>query len=191
MPTTKPSLGGRSSGPSPNQGSRRTRRRRQETEGLLDELDYDILALIQEDGGLSDAELARRVDLSPSGLKKRRQRLEREGLIERRVALLNRKALGIEFLCFVEVSLAHHEPDAYRQFLDRIQALPEVLECHFVTGQQDYLLKVVARDNQDLQRLLTTLTKCPAVDRVLTSVVLREIKHTTSLPLRRPGADSR
>ena len=155
---------------------------------LLDNKDYTILELLQEDGSRSDAELARRVDLSTSGLKKRRLRLEREGIIERKVTLVDRNALGLALQCFVQVSLVHHRQDADREFRAAIQNLDEVMECHFLTGQQDYLLKVVVRNYQDLERLLKDLT-CASVDRLLTSIVLNEVKRTTSLPLQLARAE--
>ncbi len=155
---------------------------------LLDNKDYTILELLQEDGSRSDAELARRVDLSTSGLKKRRLRLEREGIIERKVTLVDRNALGLALQCFVQVSLAHHRQDADREFRAAIQNLDEVMECHFLTGQQDYLLKVVVRNYRDLERLLKDLT-CASVDRLLTSIVLNEVKRTTSLPLQLARAE--
>ena len=149
---------------------------------LLDDKDYTILELLQEDGRRSDAELARRVDLSTSGLKKRRLRLERDGVIERKVTIVDRNSLGLALQCFVQVSLVHHRQNADRQFREVGQNLDEVMECHFLTGQQDYLLKVVVRDYQDLERILKVLT-CAAVDRLLTSIVLSEVKRTTSLPI--------
>ena len=148
----------------------------------LDNKDYTILELLQEDGSRSDAELARRVDLSTSGLKKRRLRLERAGVIERKVTLVNRNSLGLALQCFVQVSLVHHRQDADQQFREVIRNLDEVMECHILTGHQDCLLKVVVRDYQDLERLLKDLT-CPSVNRLLTSIVLSEVKRTTSLPM--------
>ncbi len=148
----------------------------------LDSKDYDILKLLQEDGARSDAELARRVNLSTSGLKKRRLKLEREGIIEKKVILVDRNALGLGLQCFVHVSLAHQREDADRQFRDAIERMPEVMECHFLTGQHDYLLKVVVRNYADLERLLSDLTR-PPVERLLTSIVLTEVKRTTSMPL--------
>ena len=148
----------------------------------LDSKDYDILKLLQEDGSRSDAELARRVNLSTSGLKKRRLKLEREGIIEKKVILVDRNALGLGLQCFVHVSLAHQREDADRQFREVIERMPEVMECHFLTGQHDYLLKVVVRNYADLERLLSDLTR-PPVERLLTSIVLTEVKRTTSMPL--------
>ena len=156
----------------------------------LDGKDYTILKLLQEDGSRTDAALARRVGLSTSGLKKRRLRLEREGIIQSKVTLVDRKALGLALQCFIQVSLVHHRQDADRQFREIVEHLDEVMECHFLTGQQDYLLRVVARDYHDLERLLNALT-CPAVDRLLTSIVLSEVKRTTCLPIELAREQSR
>ena len=137
--------------------------------------------------------MARRVNLSTSGLKKRRLKLEREGIIEKKVILVDRNALGLGLQCFVHVSLAHQREDADRQFRNVVERMPEVLECHFLTGQHDYLLKVVVRNYADLERLLSDLTR-PPVERLLTSIVLSEVKRTTSMPLdlarAEPAADT-
>jgi DNA-binding Lrp family transcriptional regulator len=151
-------------------------------ERMPEVMECHFLKLLQEDGTRSDAELARRVNLSTSGLKKRRLKLEREGIIEKKVILVDRNALGLGLQCFVHVSLAHQREDADRQFRDVIERMPEVMECHFLTGQHDYLLKVVVRNYADLERLLSDLTR-PPVERLLTSIVLTEVKRTTSMPL--------
>ena len=153
----------------------------------LDATDYAILELVQEESNHTQVDLARRVDLSVSGLKKRLRRLYACGVIKRRVTLLNPDALNLNLLCFVQVVLGHHQPDAAHQFCDMVRELPEVLECHALTGEHDYLLRVVARDNRHLQRLLANqLAASPGVDRLLTSIALDEIKSTTVLPLEPP-----
>ena len=153
----------------------------------LDATDYAILKLVQEDSSRTQLDLAHRVDLSLSGLKKRLRRLQACGVIKRRVTLLNPDALNLNLLCFVQVVLGHHQPEAARQFCDMVRELPEVLECHALTGEHDYLLRVVARDNRHLQRLLANqLAASPGVDRLLTSIALDEIKSTTVLPLEPP-----
>ncbi len=160
---------------------------RRPTARPLDATDYAILELVQEDSSRTQVDLAHRVDLSVSGLKKRLRRLYACGVIKRRVTLLNPEALNLNLLCFVQVVLGHHQPDAARQFCDMVRELPEVLECHALTGEHDYLLRVVARDNRHLQRLLANqLAAAPGVDRLLTSIALDEIKSTTALPLEPP-----
>ena len=150
----------------------------------LDGLDRDILAHLQTDSSVSSAELARRVDLSAAGLQKRVRKLYDTGVIERQVALLSREAIGLDLLCYVHVTLAHHQPDAVRGFRGAIQDMPEVLECHHLTGEFDYLLKVVVGNHRELEHFLVDqLTPAPGVDKILTSIVLNEVKASTALPL--------
>lgn len=150
----------------------------------LDETDRALLAYLQEDARLSNAELARRVDLSPAGLHKRLRRLEEMGVICRYVALLDREAFGFDMLCFVQVTLQRHEPDAVANFKTEVQRMPEVLECHHLTGEFDYLLKIIVRNRKHLEQfILDTLTPIRGMDRIRTSLVLSEIKTTTAVPL--------
>ena len=150
----------------------------------LDATDYAILELLQRDSNRTDVDLARKVNLSASGLKKRLRKLERRGVIQRQVTLLDRNAVDLGLLCFVQVYLTHHQADARQQFSAAVRELPEVLECHFLTGEHDYMLKIVARDYRHLEHILADhLAGIPGVDRLLTSIVLNEIKRTTALPL--------
>jgi len=152
----------------------------------LDETDWRILRTLQENGRATNRSLALDVDLSPPGLQKRLRRLEEKGVIQRYVALLDREVVGLDILCFVQVTLATHEPETRALFRAEIRNLPEVLECHHLTGEYDYLLKVVTSNHKHLERFLfDDLTPAPGVDRTRTSIVLREIKHSTSLPLDR------
>ena len=89
----------------------------------------------------------------------------------------DREAFWPTPLCFVRVSLSHHQRDADEHFRATVRDQAEVIECHFLTGEEDYLLKVAVRDYQDLEPLLTALAKCPGVDRLVTSIVLREVKR--------------
>jgi DNA-binding Lrp family transcriptional regulator len=108
----------------------------------LDEKDLALLQYLQQDARMTNTELARRVDLSPPGLQRRIRKLEENGVIERYVTLVSREALGFDMLCFVQVTLQRHEPEANKGFKDVVQAMPEVLECYHITGEYDYLLKV-------------------------------------------------
>jgi DNA-binding Lrp family transcriptional regulator len=150
----------------------------------LDDIDRQILYLLQENSRISSAELARRVSLSAPGLQKRLRKLEENGVIGRYVTLVNREALGLDLLCFAQVTLAHHQPECVGQFCDRVKGLSEVLECHHLSGEFDYLLKVVVANHQHLEKFLSEkITRIPGVDRIRTSIVLNEIKASTSLPL--------
>ena len=150
----------------------------------LDDKDLAILGYLQEDARLTSTELARRVDLSTPGLQKRVRKLEETGVIESYRTKLNREALGFDMLCFVQVTLQRHEPEAVRRFRRSVQAMPEVLECFHLTGEYDYLLKIVVRNRKHLEQFLVdTLTPVKGMDRIRTSLVLSEIKATAAVPL--------
>ena len=150
----------------------------------LDEKDYELLRQLQDNARLTNAELARRVELSPPGLQKRLRKLEESGVVKQYVTLIDREVLGYDMLCFVQVTLQRHDPEAIVEFRIAVQAMPEVLECYHQTGEYDYLLKVVVRNRRHLEQFLVeTLTPAPSMDKVRTSLVLNEIKYTTAVPL--------
>ena len=150
----------------------------------LDDLDRRLLAHLQDDARVTSVELARRLNLSAPGLQKRVHKLEQGGVIKGYAAIVNRQAVGLDLLCFVQVLLAHHRPGSVERFPGRIRKLPEVLECYYLTGEIDYLLKVVVATHEDLERFLfDKLMKVEGVDRVRTSIVLKELKASTALPL--------
>ena len=152
----------------------------------IDEIDKAILEALQQDGQTTISELGKLVDLSSSGIQKRLKKLEDQGFIESYTAILNRKRLNLTLLCFIEVSLRTHSRTDVADFDRVIHDLPEVLECHRLTGGADYLLKVVAYDRESLDNfLMDTLMPIPAIDKVKTSIVLREIKETTAVPVGR------
>ena len=154
----------------------------------LDDLDRRLLALLQRDGRATSVELARRLGLSPPGLQRRLRRLEAGGVIRGYAALVDREAVGLDLLCFVEVKLAHHRPDCVALFRDQVQALPEVLECHYLTGESDYLIKIVVPNHKALETVLFEgLMRIDGVDRIHTSIVVNEVKASTALPLRAPA----
>lgn len=154
----------------------------------LDELDRTLLRALQEDSRQTNAELARLVDLSATGLHKRLRRLEEAGIITRYVAQVDREAVGYDMLCFVQVTLQRHEPDAVENFRREVQEMAEVLECHHLTGEFDYLLKVIVKNRKHLEQfILHTLTPLRGMDKIRTSLVLSEIKATTAIPLIAPS----
>jgi DNA-binding Lrp family transcriptional regulator len=150
----------------------------------LDARDLEILRVLQDDASVSAAELARRLEISPAGIQKRLRKLQDGGVLLRQVALIRREAVDLDLLCFVHVTLAHHQPETVQGFREAIRALPEVLECSLMTGEFDYLLKVVARNHRELERFLVeVLTALPGIDKIRSSIVLNEIKSSTALPL--------
>ncbi len=156
---------------------------------ILDELDRQILTELQRDARVANAELARRLSLSPPAVHARIRRLEEQGYVRGYTALLDRERLGFDMLCFIQISLQLHQIEQVNQFRATVQQLPEVLECHHVTGEYDYLLKVVVRNRQELERLvMEKLTPIPGMARIHTSLVFSEIKASTALPI--TGGDS-
>lgn len=150
----------------------------------LDKIDKAILNLLQADGRISNSELAKKVHLSPPATLARVKRLEQEGYIAGYVSILNRDKTGHDTVCFISVSLEHHQPDKLRQFFETVKQLPQVQECHHLTGESDYLLKVVLKNNREMEDFIAnTLLPMPGMSRVHTSVVLKEIKSSTAIPL--------
>jgi Lrp/AsnC family transcriptional regulator, leucine-responsive regulatory protein len=150
----------------------------------LDDKDRILLHYLQEDARITNTELAQRVELSPTGLQKRLRKLEEAGIIKRYVTLLDREAIGYDMLCFVQVTLQRHEPEAVEGFKSAVQKMSAVLECYHLTGEYDYLLKIVVQNRRQLEQfLIEVLTPMPGMDKIRTSLVLREIKATTAVPL--------
>jgi DNA-binding Lrp family transcriptional regulator len=150
----------------------------------FDEIDRAILQAIQANGRITNADLARRVNLSPPAVHGRVRRLEELGLIHHYAALLDRETAGFEMLCLISVSMERHQ----RKDIDRLRAvvldMPEVLECHHMTGEFDFLLKVVVRNRKELERFVVDkLSSVAGIAHIRTSLVLSEIKSTTALPL--------
>ncbi len=153
---------------------------------LLDTLDAAILEALQREGRISNADLARRINLSPPATYARVKRLEQQGYIHDYVARLDREKLGYDMLCFISISLQMHQWEQVQRFRDTITSMPEVLECYHVTGEFDYLLKVVINNRRDLERFVVhQLTPLPGVARIYTSLVMTEVKSSTQIPLPR------
>lgn len=153
---------------------------------LLDTIDQTILDILQREGRISNADLARRVNLSQAATYTRVRRLEQEGYIVGYAARLNREKLGYGIVCYIHLSGRLHQQQELEALRSALIAMPEVLECAFVTGEFDFLLKVVLRDQKDLERfILHKLTQLPGVGKVSTSLVVAEIKSTMALPV--PG----
>ncbi|WP_287028868.1 Lrp/AsnC family transcriptional regulator [Pseudomonas sp. UBA6310] len=150
----------------------------------LSGIDRKILRLLQHDADLSAAEIAERVELSQSPCWRRIHRLQEEGLIERKVALLNPKLLGLSMTVFVNIKLSAHGRNNLAEFEQAIVGYPEVLECHTMAGSSDYLLKVVARDIDAYERFLRDqLLRLPHVQEAHSNIAMSEVKRTTELPL--------
>ena len=150
----------------------------------MDKIDYRILAELQQNGRLSSQALAERVGLSTSPCWRRVRRLERQGVIRANVAILEPGKIGLHVTAIANISLEDHHPDSLVEFDRMVSGRPEILECYATSGQQDYTLKVICGSIAAYDRLLNEhILRCPAVQTVSTSFVLRGTKHTTALPL--------
>ncbi len=153
-------------------------------EGGLDETDHIILRLMQENGRISNANLARETGLSPAAMHARLKRLETRGYIQGYTAILDREKMGYDLLCFISVRLQLHQPEEVEHFRSVIRQMSEVMECHHITGEYDYLLKVAFRSRKELEQfVLDKLTPIKGIAHIHTSVVLNELKSTTILPV--------
>ena len=156
------------------------------SDASLDRTDLLLLAELQRNGRLANTELAERVHLSPSACLRRVQRLEREGVIAGYRAEVSAEHLGLGLQAFVRVQLKHHDSAAVAGFAGLVDGWEEVVACHALTGDMDYLLQVVVRDLEHFSRfLLDQLLNQPAVADVNSSFVLRTVKANRGLPLAR------
>jgi Lrp/AsnC family leucine-responsive transcriptional regulator len=150
----------------------------------LDGFDLTLLVELQQDGRLTNAELGERVHLSASQVSRRVQRLIDEGFIERFQAVLSRQKLGIGLTVYCLVTLKIHAGDSMQAFHERVRALPEVMECQSLTGEADYVLKIVVADLKRFSDFMSEhLMKAPEVANIRSSVVLESIKETAAYPL--------
>ena len=156
----------------------------------FDAIDLHILDALQGQGDLSTAEIAKRVGLSQSPCWRRIRRLEALGVIRERVAILDAERLGFEVTAFASIKLSEHGRRALPEFEAAIAALPEVVECHAMTGEVDYLLRVVTRDIRSYERVLRDhLLNLPTVREVHSQIALSRVKSTTRIPLERLAED--
>jgi Lrp/AsnC family leucine-responsive transcriptional regulator len=152
----------------------------------LDRTDLRILAVLQGEGRITNAELAERVSLSPSACLRRLQRLEAEGILTGYTAQVDPQAVGLGLQAFVRVQLTKHESVAVEHFVGLVNDWDEVVACYALTGDMDYLLHVYVADLQDFSRfLLDRLLNAAGVADVNSSFVLRTVKRSAALPLAR------
>ncbi len=151
----------------------------------LDRYDRQLLALLQQEGRISNQELAERIGLSPSPCLRRVRALEEAGLITGYHAVLDAKKLGLTLLALIHISMDRHTPERFANFEARVSALPEVLECLLITGQDaDYQLKVIVRDMDAYQSLLLEqITRIEGVSGVHSSFVMRRVVDKSALPI--------
>jgi Lrp/AsnC family leucine-responsive transcriptional regulator len=150
----------------------------------LDRTDRRILECLQADGRISNVQLAREVNLTPTPCIERVKRLEREGYIRGYAAILNPELVNAGLLVFVEIDLSHNSPDAFRRFREEARRLPEVMDCHLVSGNFDYLMKARVSDMRAYRELLgEKILSLPDVKGSRSYVVMEEVKETLNIPL--------
>jgi Lrp/AsnC family leucine-responsive transcriptional regulator len=150
----------------------------------LDAIDRLILHELQHNGKLSNVELAQRVHLSPSACLRRVKQLEEDGVIAQYVALLNPKAVGQHGTSFTIINLESMSNSLLGAFEQAVRDEPQVLDCYYVAGSNDYMIRFSYRDAEDLERFHTeVLMRLPGVERSNSMLVLRTVKKTTALPL--------
>ena len=154
------------------------------TDIQLDSIDRKIIGVLQNDGRTSNADLAENINLSASACHRRVQRLHSTGIIKNYVALLNSRLVGLPTTVFVEITLSGQADEVLDAFERQVQLIPDVLECHMMSGSADYLLKVVAKDTDDFARIHRKyLARLPGVAQMHSSFSLRSVSNTTALPI--------
>ncbi|WP_206956228.1 Lrp/AsnC family transcriptional regulator [Trinickia acidisoli] len=154
----------------------------------LDRIDIGILNQLQHDAGITNAELARAVNLSSTPCFNRVRALEKLGLFKQRVTLLDPEPLGLSINVFIQVSLEKQVEDALQRFEKAISEQPEVMECYLMSGDADYLLRVVMPDMRALERfIIERLTTIPGVSNIRSSFALKQVRYKTALPLPAAG----
>jgi DNA-binding Lrp family transcriptional regulator len=155
----------------------------------LDRFDRRILTALQKDGRISNVQLAASVNLSESACLRRVRALEEQGYIDHYTALLNQARAGLPGNVFVHIGLHREEQSELAAFEEAVKDIPEVMECYLMTGEFDYLLRVVVANMADFERIhKDALTRLPGVARVNSSVAIRTVQKSTELPLPREAA---
>ncbi len=150
----------------------------------LDDIDRRILGQLQRDSKLTNVELAARVGLSPSPCLARVKQLERDGVIRGHVALVDPEALGLSISVFIQVTLEKQVERVLATFEQKMMSFPEVMECYLMTGDSDYLVRLIVPDIQALERFIVKeLTTIPGVSNIRSSFALKQVKYKTALPV--------
>ncbi len=156
----------------------------------LDKIDLKIIEILQGNGRITNSELSSQIGISPPPTLERVRKLERKGIIRRYVALVDPASVGVETFTFVEVTLTRHGSDAVTAFLGAIDEHPEIMECHHITGDADFLLKIAVRNFPAYESfVLQILTDLPFVQNLKTMVVLSTTKNETVLPINHEDED--
>jgi len=152
----------------------------------LDDIDYKILKIMQEDARLSNVDLAEQIGLSPSPCLRRLRRLEGDGVIDGYTAVVDQTRVGLPVSVFISIALKEQSEGALEEFEEAVTALPEVMECYLMTGTSDYLLRVVTPDLAGYEKFLkNNLTGIPVIASIQSSFALKQVIYRAALPLDR------
>ncbi len=149
----------------------------------VDKTDIMILKILQEDGGISNADLAERISLSPSPCSRRVKLLEKSGFIRGRVTLLDPKTVGLPVNVFIQITLTRQRKNNLEDFANTISKWPEIMECYLMTGDIDYLIRVAVTDLEGCHNFLDKLTDVEGISHIKSSFSLKQIVYKTELPL--------
>lgn len=149
----------------------------------LDRIDYRILHYVQNDARMTNAELAEHIGLSPSPCLRRVKALERSGIIQRYVGIVDAVAVGLPISAFVNISLNSQDREGLEAFQSHVCDYAEVMECYLMTGTSDFLMRVVVPDLQSYERFADKLTRIPGISNIQTSFALKPVVYKTELPL--------
>ena len=150
----------------------------------MDHFDKKLLSILQTNGRISNVELSEAVNLSESACLRRVKSLEERGFIDKYVALLDQKRVGLTDTVFVHIVLKREEKSELLAFEEAVKEIPEILECYLMTGEFDYLLHLVVANMADFERLHNeSLTQLPGVSSVNSSFAIRTVQKTTALPI--------
>jgi Lrp/AsnC family transcriptional regulator, leucine-responsive regulatory protein len=149
----------------------------------LDKIDFKILHILQENSKITNLELSKRIGLSPAPTLERVKKLEQSDVIQSYHAVVNPVLLGLNVKTFIAVSLAWKKENALNSFLSKILEIPEIVECYIITGEADFLMKVVCKDIPSYEQLLfKTLSQIEEIERLRTLMTLSTVKETRILP---------
>lgn len=152
--------------------------------GKLDLIDHKLLEILQSNGKITNAQLSKEIGLSPAPTLERVKKLENLGIIESYHAQIDREKVGLGVMTFVQVTLSGHRKAITETFVQTIESVPEIIECHHVTGSCDFLLKVIARDIASYQKLIMeTINEIEVVASTQTMVILSTFKNAKVLPI--------
>ena len=150
----------------------------------LDATNRLILKILQKDGSTTNTELSRQLGLSPASTLERVKKLEKNGFIRKYTVLVDPEKVGKTFTAFIEITMTDHSAPALELFLEAVKEIPEILECHHVAGDKDYILKVITDDIKAYEHLaMDKLAHIPHIGRINTMIVISSKKQTSSIPL--------